>query len=262
MALINDGPGFEQFTKFDGANALTPLRDVYCCGAGPPVVVMHELYGATPNLFRFAYRVAAAGFSVYVPILFGQPNRSGTGFYAVQQAVAVCLTSEFAVFASNRLSAITDWLRALASAISAAHNGKGVGVVGLCLTGNFALSMMLDPITVAPVVCEPALPFAVSGAARRALHLSDSEIAAITARTEQGLKILAFRFNGDCISPSERYENLCTTFPGAIRGDGYLKPTCPHAHSVFVEHYDDSGSSTRAAFDELREFLRVQITHS
>jgi hypothetical protein len=68
--------------------------------------------------------------------------------------------------------------------------------------------MMLDPQTVAPVVCEPALPFAILPAARGALHLSDSDIAGIKARISQGRKILAFRFAGDRLSPDERYKNL------------------------------------------------------
>lgn len=258
--LLNEGPGFERFANFADARSLTPQRDVYSCGTGPGVIVMHELYGATPQLFRFAYRIASAGFSVYVPILFGQPNRPGTGLYAAQQAAAVCISREFAVFAANQSSPVTVWLRALARIVSGLHGGRGIGAIGLCLTGNFALSMMIDPQTIAPVVCEPALPFAVLPGGRRALHLSTGDVAAIRARSASGQKILAFRFDGDRISPAERYDNLAQTFGAALMGNGRLKPTCPNAHAVFTDHYDDSsGSSTRGALDDLVRFLRASL---
>lgn len=260
-SLLNDGPGFERFARFYGAQTLVPQREIYVAGSGPAVIVMHELYGATPALFRFAYRILDAGFSVYVPILFGQADHPGTGLYALQQATAVCISHEFAVFAANSSSPITDWLRSLARILYKLHGARGIAAIGLCLTGNFALSMMLIPETIVPVVCEPALPFSILPAGRRALHLSPENLAAIKARSEEGRRILTFRFDGDRISPAERYENFKQTFGNAIIGDGYLRPTCPNAHAVFTEHYDDrAGSSTRGALDNLLRFLRDSLT--
>ena len=50
-------------------------RPVYRRGAGPAVIVIHEMPGLHPLVIRFADRVAAAGMTVFMPSLFGDPGR-------------------------------------------------------------------------------------------------------------------------------------------------------------------------------------------
>lgn len=256
--MTNDGPGFEKFEPFEADVA--PRRDVYRCGEGRPVVILHELTGATPALFRFGWRVAAAGFSVYVPIFFGTPNQDGNALSKALSFARVCVSKEFDVFRQGRSSPITDWIRALARLLQQHHGVDGVGVIGLCLTGNFALAAALDASVLAPVASEPALPFGLTASAKRDLKLSADEIASLKQRVHDGLQILAFRFDGDRFSPAERYANLQQTFGPAVLGDGRLSPTRKCAHSVFTSDFDASqGSSTASALTQLLAFLAKKL---
>lgn len=257
--LVNEGPGFERFSSYAEAGKLDPPMTVYRAGTGPGVIVMHELYGATPTLFRFAHRIAQAGFTAFVPVLFGTPNHEETPLYCARQAVRVCLSREFAVLASNRSSPIASSVRSLGRLVHE-ELGGGIGAVGLCLTGNFALTMMLDEHVQAPVVSEAALPLWPFGSARSALHLSPSEKKRIQERVAGGAEILAFRFDGDPIVPVERYDALQATFAPRVIGNSRLLPTCPRAHAVFTDHYDDTaGISTRGALDDLIAFLKRKL---
>ncbi len=245
------GTTFKDFRLYGRASELTPPRDVYCAGSGPPVIVFHELYGASPEDFAFAGRLVDAGFTVFVPVLFGKPNARGLGFF--------CVAHEFAVLSSCRSSPMAEWGRSLGRLISQDFGGRGIGAIGLCLTGGFALTMMLDPWVLAPVVSEPALPFGLTTSLKSALPLSCEDVSAIRQRIAAGAEILAFRFAGDWISPELRDLTLRSTFDN-VRGNGRLKPTCPHAHAVFTTHYRDTpGSSTRAAYDELIAFLNEKL---
>ena len=161
--------GFEQ-TEF---SALDATRPVYRRGQGPGVVIMHEIPGITPQVAEFARRVADEGFSVYLPHMFGTPNKPlSNGYLAVAMARA-CISREFTVLAKNESSPITDWLRALCRKAHDECGGPGVGAIGMCLTGNFALSLMLDECVMAPVLSQPSLPFGISKGHREALHCGD-----------------------------------------------------------------------------------------
>jgi dienelactone hydrolase len=246
-------PSFQYFEPFDFSEPFNNrMPSVFRCvpHGGPAVFVLHELCGASPPTFDFAYRIANEGFSVFVPVLFGEANAAFRLDSAVRDAIHVCVSREFSILAANRSSPIVQWVRKLGSHVFAEIGGKGIGVIGLCLTGNFALAMMVDSHVKAPVVSEPALPFGVTPCLRAALGLSPAEVAAIRQRTAAGQEVLAFRFDGDGLSPEERDEMLRATFSN-IRGNGRLRPTRPRAHAVFTDHFDPApGSSTEIALQQ------------
>src|SRR5579872_2011160 len=129
---------------------------------------MHEMPGLHPLVIRFADRVAAAGMTVFLPVLFGEPGRPVSTGYAVREMlVGICIRREFAVWAIDRSSPIIDWLRALARKVHAECGGRGVGAVGMCFTGGFALAMMTEQSVVAPVLSQPSLPLAVGPGGKR-----------------------------------------------------------------------------------------------
>ena len=49
-------------------------RPIYTRGSGPGVIVIHELPGMTPDVVAFGEDVVAAGFTVVMPVLFGNPG--------------------------------------------------------------------------------------------------------------------------------------------------------------------------------------------
>lgn len=174
--------GFSE-TAFEQAGARYP---VFRRGVGPAVVVIHEIPGITPEVARFARRVADAGFTTLMPSLFGTPGQANSALYIAQQCARACISREFRVLARGRSSPITDWLRALCRAVHAELGGRGIGVIGMCLTGNFALALMVDPAVMAPVLSQPALPLPVSPSHKGALHLSAAELGTVKHRVAQG----------------------------------------------------------------------------
>ena len=157
---------------------LGKTRLVYVAGTGPAVVVMTEMPGISPHVARFARWVRDAGFTVYMPHLFGKDGALPTPLYTIGTMARACISREFRAFAANASSPITQWLRALARLAHGEAGGKGVGAIGMCFTGNFALSMMLEPAMLAPVLSQPSLPLNNPAG----MHIAPEELAAVKAR--------------------------------------------------------------------------------
>ena len=246
---------------FDGVT-----RDVYRRGKGPGVIVMHEIPGITPAVARFATTVADAGFSVRMPHMFGTPGKPMSGPYALGQIVrAVCISKEFRTFAANESSPIVSWLRALCAATHAELGGRGVGAIGMCLTGNFALAMMVEPSMMAPVLSQPSLPFPL-GAGKRGLHISSEDLVIAKRRAKEGVPLLAMRFTNDLACPAERFQRLRDELGDAVetieidssRGNAHGIPR--RAHSVVTNDLvDEAGHPTRIALDRVIAFYRENL---
>ncbi len=244
-------------------------RDVYRCGEGPAVLVVHEVPGITDTVARFARRVADRGYTVFAPRLFGHVGRPMAVGASLVQIARACVSAEMRVLAAEATSPVVSWLRALARDAHAEVGGPGVGVVGMCLTGNFALAMMVDPWIAAPVLSQPSLPFAVSAKTRAGLHVSPEDLAAVKERAARGARVLGLRFTDDFMCPRERFERL-----RAELGDGFeaieidSSKGNPHgiprsAHSVLtVDLVDEAGHPTRAALDRVLAFFDERLKGS
>jgi dienelactone hydrolase len=255
-------PGFT-LTSF---TALDKTRDMYCRGSGPGVIVMAEVPGITPLVAGFAQRVADAGFTVYLPQLFGTPMRPESPGYAMGVIARACISREFRVLGAHQSSPIVDWLRALARHAHDECGGKGVGAIGMCLTGNFSLAMMLNAPIIAPVMSQPSLPFSLTQNLSACIHASPEEIAAAHDKIDhQGARILGLRFKGDPMCRGPRFVTLQKEFGAAFEAieidDQYANPQGrPPAHSVLTRHLiDEAGQPTRAALDRTLAFLREQL---
>lgn len=241
-------------------------RTLYRRGSGPGVVVMHEIPGITPPVAAFARRVADEGFTVVMPWLFGTPGKPLSAPYAMGQLARACISREFAVLASRRSSPITDWLRALCRAVHAELGGKGVGAIGMCLTGNFALTLMVDKSVMAPVLSQPSLPFPIGSERRAALHISDEDLAGVKARVAEGACVLGLRFTGDPLVPAERFERLRKELGPGFEGieidssRGNPHGIAAVAHSVVTNDLVDSeGHPTRVALDRVLSFFKERL---
>ena len=242
-------------------------RPVYRAGQGPGVVVMHEVPGIYPAVAEFAERLVAEGFRVALPELFGTTGKPFSGGYAVGQILRACVSAEFHVLAARGSSPVTHWLRALCRDLHAECGGPGVGAIGMCLTGNFALALMVDPVVMAPVLSQPSLPFPLGSERRRGLHVSDDELATIKRRVcDEGAKVLGMRFSKDPMVPDERFarlrEELGEGFEGieidSSRGNPYGIPST--AHSVVTKDLvDEEGHPTRAALERTIGFFRERL---
>jgi dienelactone hydrolase len=141
--------------------------------AGPAVIIIHEVYGFTPTVARLCRLVRDGGFRVYAPVLLGSVDARNPERILPAPLLGLCISPEFYLFASGKSSPIVQWLKELARLAHRECGGPGVGVIGMCLTGNFALAMAVDPAVVAPVLAQPSLP----SHKRAALDVSASDLA-------------------------------------------------------------------------------------
>lgn len=251
-------------------------HDVWRKGAGPCVIVITEMPGISPQVLGFADRVVAMGCSVALPDLFGtagrDPNeggRLGSTRYVMASMSRACISKEFTTFALGKSSPVVTWLRALAAQEHTTAGGPGVGVVGMCFTGGFALAMAVDPLVVAPVLSQPSLPFGLTKSRKRSIDCSSAELDAVAGRcAAEGLRVLGLRFKGDPFVPEERFAFLRERL-----GDGFVaielrqedgNPTSqlPKHHSVLTNDLIDlPGEPTRAARDEVLELFASKLLH-
>ncbi|MGN6280658.1 dienelactone hydrolase family protein [Frateuria sp.] len=244
-------------------------RRVYFSGAGPGVILMTEMPGISPHVARFARWVRLAGFTVYMPSLFGRDGavtQTEEGLAIMRRA---CVSAEFRALAANAPSPVTQWLMSLARMAHKECGGNGVGAIGMCFTGNFALTMMLEPALLAPVLAQPSLPLDDPGG----IDSSPAELARIRARLERDdLSVLAYRFEGDRHCRAERFAAyraaLGERFVGRVLPDAAANPdplpffrdVVGSPHSVLTAHLIDAeGEPTLQARDEVLSFLRTRL---
>ena len=259
--MADDGlSGFERFEFDDGRWT----REVYKIGSGPAVIVIHEAPGLHPGVLAFARDLAASGLTAYCPSLFGKPAKPVTRGYAIGVILKnICVRREFSVWKDGRSSPIVDWLRALARKAHQDCGGKGVGAVGMCFTGGFALAMMTEPSVVAPVLSQPSLPLKDKGG----LDCSASELACAKRRfKDEDLSLLALRFSSDKLVPDARIARLKAEFGDKVEvvelDDADAAPGVPMApHSVLTLHLHRSvpDSGSMKARDKVIAFFKDRV---
>ncbi|MEU6313205.1 dienelactone hydrolase family protein [Streptomyces sp. NPDC047014] len=250
-------------------------RQVLRKGSGPAVIIMAEIPGITPKVLEFAERVAGLGCTAVLPVLFGDPGRDpdprtagplAAGRYMASTLWRVCVSREFTLLATGRSSRVVTWLRALAAAEHERCGGPGVGAVGMCLTGGFALAMATDARLVAPVLSQPSLPLALTARRAGAIDIAPEELAAVRGRCErEGLQVLGLRFRGDRLVPGDRFaylrRALGDAFVAVELDDSAANPDAALApHSVLTEHLIDApGQPTREALDTVLALFRTRL---
>jgi len=241
-------------------------RPVFSAGTGPAVIVIAEMPGLHPGVIDFARRVVERGFHVRMPSLFGTPGRAVSTPYVISSITSGCVSRDFATWALDRTSPITVWLRGLATDAHAVCGGPGVGAVGMCFTGGFALGMMLDDTMQAPVLSQPSLPFAIGKRRRAAIGISDADLEALKQRTARGACVMGLRFTADRMVPGDRFDTLRREL-----GDGFIAVEIdsskgnPHgigriAHSVLAQDFvDEPGHPTRDALERVLAFFDERL---
>ena len=241
-------------------------RTVYRKGEGPAVLIMHEVPGISAEVAHFARRVSDAGFTVFMPRMFGPVGVKTSPLNRVPELMKLCVNREFHVLAENRSSPIADWLRALARHIHEEMGGRGIGAVGMCVTGNFALTLTLDPWVLAPVMGHPSLPLPITRAKAAAVHVTPETFANARRRSaEDGLKVLGVRFHGDtlfCRAPrfATLRRELGDAFEGIELPAASAKPQPEPPHSVLtIGLIDRAGEPTHEAVERILSFLSERL---
>ncbi len=249
-------------------------HDVYRKGVGPAVLVITEMPGMSPAVVGFGDRVVDLGCTAVLPDLFGEAGRDPEGGsklsqagYLVRTFTSICISREFTAFAMGTTSPIVTWLRALARHEHGRCGGPGVGAVGMCFTGGFALAMAVDPVVIAPVLSQPSNPIGLTKSRKRSIDTSDADIEIVRGRcVNEGLTVLGLRFDGDPFVPTARFDFLRERL-----GDGFIAveldqadghpdgPLAKH-HSVLTgDLIDEPGEPTRAALDQVLELFRSRL---
>ncbi|HEX8395046.1 MAG TPA: dienelactone hydrolase family protein [Longimicrobium sp.] len=246
-------------------------RTVYVAGEGPAVIVMHEMPGISPQVVRFARWVRDAGFAVYLPSLFGEDGAVPSAEAGAAVFQRACISAEFRALGGGVSSPVTAWLRELARLAQGERGGLGVGAIGMCFTGNFALGMMLEPAVLAPVLSQPSLPLNDPAG----LEISPDELRAVRERLDRdGLTVRAYRFAGDRFCTAERFAAyqaaLGERFEPRVLPDAaanladvppFFARHVPTPHSVVTVHLaDGAGEPTRAAVDEIIAFFHQRLS--
>jgi len=215
----------------------------YRKGSGPGVIVIHELPGITPAVIDFAEQVVARGFTVLMPSLFGRDQAPATVRESMRSFAQVCVSREFSLFALGRTGPVATWLRSLARELHAELGGPGVGAVGMCMTGGYALAMLADAPVAAPVLAQPASPAPVGKARRADLGLSPSELTSVKAKVAAGCQVLGLRYEDDP-AVGTRFDTLRREL-----GDDFIAVEFPgRKHATLTEHRRQDGVDRVLAF--------------
>ncbi|MFC9974664.1 dienelactone hydrolase family protein [Spirillospora sp. NPDC127200] len=245
------------------------VKTVYVAGSGPAVVLMPEMPGISPDVLRLARWIRDAGFTVHVPSLFGVDGAYPTAEAGEKIVRRACVSAEFRAFAGGGTSPVTVWLRGLARQAHAECGGPGVGTIGLCFTGNFALAMALEPAVIAPVVNHPSLPLDDPAG----LEFSDEDARAVRDRVvRDDLTVLAYRFDNDRWCTGQRFAAYRAllgdafdgrVLPGDVAGTEappFFRDMVETPHSVVTAHLvDEEGHPTLKARDEILAFLSDRL---
>jgi dienelactone hydrolase len=242
-------------------------HDVYRKGEGAGVVLIPEIPGLHPGVLALGNHLVDNGFTVAAPSLFGTPGAPAVGAGGMLTLARACVAREFAAFATNADRPVAHYLRALAHDLNEKTPGKGVGVIGQCFTGGFALAVAVDESVLAPVLSQPSLPLPLTPKQKRDPGLSEDELKVVEQRAaDEGLCALGLRFSEDRMSPGDRFKTLkdrlgdafevieINSKPGNEHGIGRM------AHSVLTDQVREmDGHPAYEARKRVVEFLTQRL---
>src|SRR5699024_2380600 len=237
-------PGEHTADDLDGRQLTFPT---YRKGEGPGVVVIHEMPGMIPEVIEFGEEVVAAGHTVVMPNLFGRPGQPMSVGATVRTAVQVCVRREFTKLATGQTSPVAGWLRSLAGELHAELGGPGVGALGMCYTGGFALAMMVDESIAAPVLCQPSTPFPVGRRRAADLNLSPADLEVVRERAARGCQVLGLQYRDDPATGG-RFDTLT----GEL-GESFIRVEFEgRGHGTVTTHRQQEGVDRVLAFFDAR----------
>lgn len=230
-------------------NGEPATHPTYRKGTGPGVIVIHEMPGLTDGVIEFAEKVVAAGHTVVLPHLFGPKERPFSVPDVLRSFPRTCVSREFAILATDKTAPVATWLRSLAKELHDELGGPGVGALGMCFTGGFALAMMVEDATVAPVLCQPSTPIPLGKRRAADVNLSPEDLAVVRARAASGCSVLGLRYRKDSATGT-RFDTLTQEL-----GENFIRvELAGNGHSTITEHQQPE--AIEAVLDFFAERLR------
>jgi dienelactone hydrolase len=263
-------PQFVQFTNFT-------KRLVLCSSNGsmarsdqltPPVLLLHEMPGLTRQCLILATNLAAQGFKVYVPLMFGVPDVHTRYAGAWNDLHLMVFGSGWHVYRKSQTPRIVNDLRDLIKEIERVNRTNSIGVIGMCLSGSLPLALLSERSVRAVVLSQPAIPFLRSSQEEAALGLSPEDLFVATNRVAfEKIPIMALRFETDLICQKRRFDTLKYEL-----GTNFVDLTIPlkeynadmlkdgHPHAVLTQWYCGvTNSATRSRFEKVVEYLHDRL---
>lgn len=260
-------------------SAKEKLHPVYCleedpnskdANPKPPLLLLHELNGLTPQTLRYAMELSK-DFTVYIPMLFGEKGKTSFWNWRGLWAYWAWFGNEWTVPLKGS-APIVIWLRDVVSDIEQKHKSLPIRIIGNCMTGALPLALLgrgdgtINANIDAVVVAQPALPMRFwwwhTDEDYSSLGLSNDDL--VVAHKSMA-KILALRFETDRVSPPEKRDTLKTsgfrdrpTVAEICARDYDPEGTQVRPHSTLIGEYDEVGrvrKLSKNARETVRRFL-------
>ena len=240
---------FTASTRFDDSIC----HDIYEKGTGPVIVLIQELPGIGKSTLRLTDKLVAQGFKVVLPHLFGPIGSTSIIGNTVR---AFCMRKEFHLLKNHGDSPVVDWLKALCRQVKEDNQVDGIGVIGMCLTGNFAISLMADDSVLAAVASQPSLP----AFNNNVIQLDRRDIDKIKDKIDCSQPIHALRFAKDPMCSAKRFKaiDVLLNEPDKQRVEFTEVPGL--GHSVLTLNFvDQAGHPTYLAFEKIVRYFQKQL---
>ena len=237
-------------------NGATAKHNIYSLGEGNKIVVIiQELPGIGQETLALADKFVERGYKVYLPHLFGPIGKTASSGNLIR---VLCMQREFKIFARNESSPIVDFLSALCSNLKAKHKVKGVAVIGMCLTGNFAISLMANDDVLAGFASQPSLAVLNQGS----LHMSPDEVARVKRNIDTVGAMHCGRFEKDKLCTMKKIKLLDRTFNEEDRKRIIFHEIPGKGHSILtLDFVDEEGHPTRKTLNAIFEYFDIQLSH-
>lgn len=230
-------------------------HNIYTRGNGTKIlVVLQEMPGIDQKTLALADRFIAEDYTVVLPHLFGPIGKTAPlgNFFRV-----LCMRREFRMFASHKSSPVVDYLAALCTWIKEKHNVKGVAVIGMCLTGNFAISLMANDAVLAGFASQPSMPLFKHAK----IHMGLQEISNIKNKLDKVGPMHCGRFEKDIFCTEKRFNTLDKAFNTDDKERIIFHELPGKGHSILTHHFvDQKGHPTKQAFTEVLNYFNEALT--